>query len=139
VRQIFPFSSIRTLTVGFGIAPNLLTPPIARRALAGFGDRSPFTAGGDFHPAPRTRSDRNPTNSINAPLAKPCNDFRELLDHAEPTDLNDPRSVPSWGCLRRGDAANAAPSKMTRPLILGEVIQEAHFVARRVGALFRHE
>jgi hypothetical protein len=86
VRQIFPFSSIRTLTVGFGIAPNLLTPPTARRALAGFGDRSPFTAGGDFHPAPRTRSDRNPTNAINAPLAKPCNDFRELLDHAEPTE-----------------------------------------------------
>jgi hypothetical protein len=86
VRQIFPFSSIRTLTVGFGIAPNLLTPPIARQALAGFGDRWPFTAGGDFHPAPRTRSDRNPTNAINAPLAKPCNDFRELLDHAEPTE-----------------------------------------------------
>jgi hypothetical protein len=86
VRQIFPFSSIRTLTVGFGITPNLLTPPIARRALAGFGDRSPFTAGGDFHPAPRTRSDRNPTNAINALLAKPCNDFLELLDHAEPTD-----------------------------------------------------
>jgi len=41
VRQTFPFSSIRTVTVGFGIAPNLLTPPIARRALAGFGDRSP--------------------------------------------------------------------------------------------------
>ena len=72
--------------VGFGIAPNLLTPPIARRALAGFGDRSPFTAGGDFHPAPRTRSDRNPTNAINAPLVNPCNDFRELLDHAEPTE-----------------------------------------------------
>jgi len=31
-----PFSSIRTVTVGFGIAPNLLTPPIDdRRALAG--------------------------------------------------------------------------------------------------------
>jgi hypothetical protein len=34
-----------------------------------------ITAGGDFHPAPRTRSDRNPTDPINAPLAKPCNDF----------------------------------------------------------------
>src|SRR5215472_15835401 len=34
-----------------------------------------ITAGGDFHPAPRTRSDRNPTDAINAPLAEPCNDF----------------------------------------------------------------
>src|SRR4029077_15406332 len=40
-RHIFPFSSIRTVTVGFGIAPNLLTPPIARRGRPGFGDRSP--------------------------------------------------------------------------------------------------
>jgi hypothetical protein len=30
-----PFSSIRTVTVGFGIAPNLLTPLRAKRALAG--------------------------------------------------------------------------------------------------------
>src|SRR5499433_2663905 len=35
------------------------------------------TAGGDFHPAPRTWSDRNPTAAINAPLAKPCNDFSD--------------------------------------------------------------
>src|SRR5215471_14526890 len=34
-----------------------------------------ITAGGDFHPAPRTRSDRNPIDAINAPLAEPCNDF----------------------------------------------------------------
>src|ERR1700680_2477046 len=27
LRQIFPLSSIRTVTVGFGIAPNLLTLP----------------------------------------------------------------------------------------------------------------
>jgi hypothetical protein len=52
--QIFPFSSIRTVTVGFGIAPNLLTPPIARRALAGFGDRSPLPPVGTFTP-PRER------------------------------------------------------------------------------------
>jgi hypothetical protein len=37
-----------------------------------------ITAGGDFHPAPRTRSDRNPTNPINAPLATLCNDFHRL-------------------------------------------------------------
>src|SRR5690348_13624305 len=84
---IFPFSSIRTVTVGFGIAPNLLTPPIARRALAGFGDHAPFTAGGDFHPAPRTRSDRNPTDAINAALATPMQRFsRAPRDHPEPTE-----------------------------------------------------
>jgi len=30
-----PFSSIRTLTVGSGVAPDLLTSPADRRALAG--------------------------------------------------------------------------------------------------------
>jgi hypothetical protein len=30
-----PFSSIRTFTVGFGFAPNLLTLPKPRQALAG--------------------------------------------------------------------------------------------------------
>ena len=36
--QSFPLSSIRTLTVGFGIAPNLLTLPAlsSGQALAGF-------------------------------------------------------------------------------------------------------
>jgi hypothetical protein len=66
-----PFSLIRTMTVGFGITPNLLTrtvgafsanPTIAVRkrdqinassALAGFGIAA-ITAGGDFHPALRT-------------------------------------------------------------------------------------
>ena len=57
MRQILPFSSIRTITVGFGIAPNLLTPPIARRALAGFGDRSPLPPVGTFTP-PRERDRR---------------------------------------------------------------------------------
>src|ERR1700694_437702 len=32
-----PFSFIRTLTVGFGIAPNLPTLPLERKALAGLG------------------------------------------------------------------------------------------------------
>ena len=51
-----------------------------------------ITAGGDFHPALRTRSDRNPTDAINTPLAKPRNDFpparlhgfgvREVTDRA---------------------------------------------------------
>src|SRR5882724_1506766 len=54
-----PFSFIRTLTVGFGITPNLLTLPWRlrdpRKALAGLGCFT-FTAGGDFHPALRTRA-----------------------------------------------------------------------------------
>src|SRR6266481_2476179 len=48
-----PFSFIRTFTVGFGIAPNLLALPVGRKALAGLGDLA-FTAGGEFHPALRT-------------------------------------------------------------------------------------
>jgi hypothetical protein len=56
-----PFSFIRTFTVGFGIAPNLLTlfpkgfPK--KKALAGLGYFA-FTAGGDFHPALRTSAAR---------------------------------------------------------------------------------
>ncbi len=47
-------SFIRTVTVGSGIAPDLLTPPPKRkRALAGSG-LAPDTAGGEFHPALRT-------------------------------------------------------------------------------------
>ena len=56
-----PFSFIRTLTVGFGITPNLLTlysPEIeGNKALAGLGCFA-FTAGGDFHPALRTSATR---------------------------------------------------------------------------------
>ena len=58
-----PFSFIRTLTVGFGIAPNLLTLPYRenlreKKALAGLGYVT-LTAGGDFHPALRTSAARN--------------------------------------------------------------------------------
>jgi hypothetical protein len=56
-----PFSFIRTLTVGFGIAPNLLTlfPKgiQGKKALAGLGYFA-FTAGGDFRPALRTSAAR---------------------------------------------------------------------------------
>jgi len=53
-----PFSFIRTLTVGFGITPNLLTLfPKGKKALAGLG-LSTLTAGGDFHPALRTSAAR---------------------------------------------------------------------------------
>src|ERR1700687_4657695 len=53
IRLSRPFSFIRTLTVGFGITPNLLTLPRGRKPLAGLG-LSTLTAGGDFHPALRT-------------------------------------------------------------------------------------
>src|ERR1700710_2072373 len=56
-----PFSFIRTLTVGFGITPNLLTlfpwDCRGKKALAGLGCFA-FTAGGDFHPALRTSAAR---------------------------------------------------------------------------------
>jgi hypothetical protein len=52
-----PFSFIRTLTVGFGFTPNLLTLPWVRKALAGLGCVT-LTAGGDFHPALRTSAAR---------------------------------------------------------------------------------
>jgi hypothetical protein len=45
------------LTVGFGIAPNLLTLPAlaSGQALAGWtAQKAVITAGGDFHPALRT-------------------------------------------------------------------------------------
>jgi hypothetical protein len=57
VRLSRPFSFIRTLTVGFGIAPNLLTLLLKKKALAGLGDVT-LTAGGDFHPALRTSAAR---------------------------------------------------------------------------------
>jgi hypothetical protein len=46
-----PFSFIRTLTVGFGIAPNLLTlPPLrGKKALAGLGE-GPLPPVGNFTP-----------------------------------------------------------------------------------------
>src|SRR4029077_10472407 len=53
-----PFSFIRTLTVGFGITPNLLTLLREKKALAGLGYVT-LTAGGDFHPALRTSIARN--------------------------------------------------------------------------------
>jgi hypothetical protein len=34
-----------------------------------------ITAGGDFHPAPRTRSDPNPTDAINAPSSQAMQPF----------------------------------------------------------------
>jgi hypothetical protein len=54
-----PFSFIRTLTVGFGITPNLLTlfPKGGKRRSRAW-VLSTLTAGGDFHPALRTSAAR---------------------------------------------------------------------------------
>ena len=41
------FSLIRTLTVGWGIAPHRPEKQVRRL------EHSPITAGGDFHPAPK--------------------------------------------------------------------------------------
>src|SRR5215472_4711135 len=51
--QARAFSFIRTLTVGSGISPDLLTLRTSK-ALAGSPARRPHTAGRDFHPALRT-------------------------------------------------------------------------------------
>jgi hypothetical protein len=58
-----PFSFIRTMTVGPGIKPGLLTFVFRHvfrakhKALAGYAQKLyAITAGGEFHPAPRTRS-----------------------------------------------------------------------------------
>ena len=61
VEHVHPFSTIRTITVGSGIAPDLLTCLLSllganHAALADFGARAPFTAGGDLHPALRTKN-----------------------------------------------------------------------------------
>ena len=99
MRQIFPFSSIRTVTVGFGIAPNLLTPPIARRALAGFGDRSPLPPVGTFTP-PRERDRRElrPTQLTHLwPIH--ATHLRRVLHHADRKLLHGQRPVQSsWSC-----------------------------------------
>jgi hypothetical protein len=64
-----PFSFIRTLTVGFGITPNLLTLlPKSKKALAGLGLFT-LTAGGDFHPALRTSAAR--LNGLHGTMPKP--------------------------------------------------------------------
>lgn len=50
-----PFSLIRTMTVGSGIAPDLLDPPAVETGGARGLRLFAVTAGGEFHPAPRTR------------------------------------------------------------------------------------
>src|ERR1700704_2114244 len=101
-----PFSFIRTLTVGLGIAPNLLTLFPRRfpgnQALAGLGCFT-LTAGGDFHPALRTSVARygqpagnyaGSPGSGQAPLAwgismSPCRQIRLGLPQDRGSKVNE--------------------------------------------------
>jgi hypothetical protein len=91
-----PFSFIRTLTVGFGITPNLLTlfpKGIHRRihgnkALAGLGYFT-FTAGGDFHPALRTSAAR--LSGLKRTMAN-ARDASKDLRHGNLHVPNDPKA-----------------------------------------------
>ena len=49
------FSSIRTMTVGFGVSPNSADPWPGGQGARGLAGTFPHTAGGEFHPALRTR------------------------------------------------------------------------------------
>jgi len=53
-----PLSSIRTVTVGFGFAPNLLTPRVWARGRSRACTKTVLTAGGESHPALRTQPTR---------------------------------------------------------------------------------
>jgi hypothetical protein len=98
MRRSRPFSFIRTLTVGFGFTPNLLTLlPTGiqdlgfqdlgfpdkkfqeKKALAGLGCFT-LTAGGDFHPALRT------IQFARILVAKPVPTFAE---YARPSNMDD--------------------------------------------------
>jgi hypothetical protein len=89
-----PFSFIRTLTVGFGITPNLLTlfpresveEFMGNKALAGLGYFT-FTAGGDFHPALRTSAAR--LSGLTATMAN-ARDASKDLRHGNLHVPNDP-------------------------------------------------
>src|SRR4030088_1166404 len=80
-----PFSFIRTLTVGFGVAPNLLTLPLLR------GRRSrawacALTAGGEFHPALRTSAAR---------YERPARNYAEMRPNRQaPSPTNIPKKHP---------------------------------------------
>jgi hypothetical protein len=104
-----PFSFIRTFTVGFGIAPNLLTLPQAETQDAetqnlegarGLGLVT-LTAGGEFHPALRTsaaRDERPEANYAQAP--RPQQD-------ASPSGIRMPHR------FQRETSGRAGPEKLT--------------------------
>src|SRR5215472_13649571 len=76
-RSSAAFSSIRTMTVGSGIAPESARPiaSLEAVALAGSAVRTApdaITAGGDFHPALRTYTNRTLTQACQALAALPA-------------------------------------------------------------------
>jgi len=54
MRNVFPSSFIRTMTVGSGLGPDLLTLPAEPASARGLGAVQHPTAGGDFRPALKT-------------------------------------------------------------------------------------
>jgi hypothetical protein len=60
-----PFSFIRTITVGPGVTPDLLTLPDKPEGARGLVRLTALTAGGDFHPALRTKATRFPVAGQN--------------------------------------------------------------------------
>lgn len=68
--DVFLFSFIRTMTVGSGISPDLLTS--TNRALAAHSKE--YTAGGEFRPALRTL---NPTNMVRSKKLRHSNEWSE--------------------------------------------------------------
>jgi hypothetical protein len=104
-----PFSFIRTLTVGLGITPNLLTLlpeeefPMGKKALAGLGYVT-LTAGGDFHPALRTSAAR--MNGLERIMAKRGHASKRLR-HGKSAC---PHAV---SVFRRFPPAGTGPQKLT--------------------------
>ena len=89
-RHSVTFSFIRTVTVGSGIAPDLLTIPAEpEKDPSGMRSRAfrpralglprPVTAGGDFHPAPRTCSTRSISGQAGLKWGKQAKIARRLL------------------------------------------------------------
>ena len=105
VKRRKPFSFIRTVTVGFGVAPNLLTLPFGKipfqedswgKALAGLG-LATLTAGGDFHPALRTSAARDERPDRKYDAARPPQQARSASktawSHAAMTGVASPGGI----------------------------------------------
>jgi hypothetical protein len=78
LRQILPFSSIRTVTVGFGIAPNLLTLPVltSKRSRAYAISRHHRRWGLPPRPENDRRQDERPDNGVLFTTSiRRCNDL----------------------------------------------------------------
>src|ERR1700722_14753025 len=91
MRRSRPFSFIRTLTVGFGITPNLLTLLPSgfqeNKTLAGLGCFT-VTAGGDFHPALRTSAARPEPPEGTMPQRRHATQHRPIGNPHGPHDVS---------------------------------------------------